>query len=331
MLGIGIGINRWSNGGVGAPIITGFAYPMETLTASRAGQWAIDGIPIIGQTGSTFVVPLLAYGRTVTCDNSAPVVVWKPWDIAGVVSVRVADRGVLNAVSPDVVATDGQTIRRWNGLVSAQPADQTVGVNQPIFRATGQSGNPSVEFDGINDGLVSTNTNELSAFNNRSTGYMIIGCRDTNPTGGSVTHSPFYYQSGATLARALVLTRQTSSSVFRVGARRLDADVAITTTAGVASDTDYHVHTAEMLWSNGVLNQRLDGSQVSTANFPSSGNTSPTNSGSIGIGFNSGATLDYLPGHICCTMVINQLLSATDRSRLERFVGLFGGLNIPLV
>jgi hypothetical protein len=51
----------------------------------------------------------------------------------------------------------------------------------------------------------------------------------------------------------------------------------------------------------------------------------------MGIGLNTSITIDHFPGHICCVIAANQLLSATDRSRLERFAGLFGGLNIPLV
>jgi hypothetical protein len=328
MLGLGLGLNR--SGLLGPPVITGFAYPMETLTASRAGQWAIDGVPVIGETGSTFVVPLLAYGRSITCDNSAPVVVWKPWDIAGVVSVRVADRGVLNAVSPDVVATNNQTVRRWNGLVSAQPADQTVGVNQPIWRATGQSGNPSVEFDGSND-LLSFGTSELAISRNAPTLYAFVGALDNNPTGGTGTHVLFSISTSLNNSanRLAVITRNANSNRFLTVARRLDA-ASPTVVDGAPSDSDYHVHTAEALYSTGVLNQRIDGIQVGSTSFPDSGNTQDTAPLAGGIG-NSGSGVTSFPGHVTCQILANQLLSATNRSRIERFIGLFGGRNIPLV
>jgi hypothetical protein len=320
--------NMLSRGGVSKkPVISGFAYPEETLTSTRAAQWSIDGVPVSGQTGSTFVVPLLAYGRVVRCGSSDPVTVWKPWDIAGVVSVRVADRGVLNAVSPDVVATNGQTVRRWNGQVSNQPADQTVGVNQPIFRSTGQSGNPSVEFDGINDVLFFTGS-ELNIVRAAHQSYIIVGCRDTNPTGGEVNHLAAYFSTNIDVSR-LSLSTRTSLNQFAVNARRQDGDVIAT--AGVANNSDYNVLTAYGDWSNGFARLRVNGVVAASAALPSSGPTSDTASSNAGMG--AGTAGNRFPGHLCCMISVNLAtpISATNLSRLERFAGLFGGLNIPLV
>lgn len=315
----------WNNGA--PPIISGFTYPMNTLTASRAGQWTIDGVPVVGETGSTFVVPLLAYGRTITCDNSAPVTVWKPWDIAGVVSVRVADRGVLRGVSPDVVATNGQEVRRWNGLVSNQPADQTNSTFQPLWRATGQSGNPSLEFDGVDDRLTAAG-NELDVFRNVQNGYIIAGCRDTNRAGGSGDHPIFVATTANNDAqtRLALFTRISATNSFSAGARRLDTDSFIN--ASTTSNSDYNVLTAWGNYVDGSIILRVNGAQAAATPLASSGSTSNTSSVSVRLGqLGTGA----FPGHITCVILANQLLSATDRSRLERFAGLFGGLNIPLV
>jgi hypothetical protein len=319
--------NMLGRGGVRSkPVISGFAYPLETLTASRAGQWSIDGVPVIGQTGTTFQVPLLAYGRTITCDNSAPVVVWKPWDIAGVVSVRVADRGVLNAVSPDVVATNNQTVRRWNGLVSAQPADQTNSAFQPIWRATEQSGNPSLEFDGVDDVL---NLSEAGILQSLQSFYAITGARDINPTGGTTQHAYLWFSTSTGVSQVTMNTRAATGDIFNIGGRRLPSDGFVSTT-GVASDSNYHVHTGEFLYSLGQMRQRLDGQQVSSANFTSGAGLSDSVASPAAF-IGRGAVGIFFPGHITCVILANQLLSATDRSRLERFAGLFGGLNIPLV
>jgi hypothetical protein len=320
--------NMLSRGGVSKkPVISGFAYPEETLTSTRAAQWTIDGVPVSGQTGSTFVVPLLAYGRVVRCGSSDPVTVWKPWDIAGVVSVRVADRGVLNAVSPDVVATDGQTVRRWNGLVSNQPADQAVGVNQPIFRATGQSGNPSVEFDGSNDRFELSGS-ELNAFQNVGQGYLIVGCRDTNPTGGFTGHNLIVFSNNAGVTRLLIGSRGLGGNSFSAVARRLDVDAF--TSATSPNNGNYNVLCAHGDWANGFVRLRVNGAVAASTALPSSGQTSNTPSLSATIGSNPPNDANF-PGHLCCAIAVNQAVSATNLSRLERFAGLFGGLNIPLV
>lgn len=314
--------NMLSGGGVVKRTISGFAYPQETLTAPTAGQWFIDGVAVSGQTGSTFVVPLLAYGRTITCGGSAPVVVWKPWDIAGVVSVRIADRGVLNAVSPDVAATDGQTVRRWNSLVGGFEANQTTGVSQPIWRATGQSNNPSVEFDGSNDRF-SLSDNQV--FRSAERCYAIAGFRNTNVASSALEHVVFSYGVNGSIEPVVSIRAKD----FSIRSRRTStASAAIT--AAQTPNQDYNVFTAECLFVDGVCRARLNGSQISTANYPDSLPVENATSSGVAIG-DIGTLGRNFPGHICCVMLVNQLLSVTDRSRLERFAGLFGGRDIPLV
>ncbi len=57
--------------------------------------------------------------------------------------------GVLNAVSPDVPATNGQTVRRWvnRDNPGTYDADQTTGAYQPLYDAPAKS----LVFDGVND------------------------------------------------------------------------------------------------------------------------------------------------------------------------------------
>ena len=37
--------------------ITGFPYPSETLTSTRAGQWFLNGVAVSGEFGLTYIVP----------------------------------------------------------------------------------------------------------------------------------------------------------------------------------------------------------------------------------------------------------------------------------
>jgi len=314
----------------GGPVISGTAFPGETLTSTKAKQWYADGNAISGQTGSTYVVSLSDIGKAITQTGSNTLTIWHPDDIAGVASVRLANSNVLASITPDVPAANGNSVRRWSEIISGAQADQSEGTRQPIYRSTGQSGNPSLEFDGANDILTLSDSTELSTFSNVASGYVIIGCRDTNPTGGSSFHVPFSMNlPGASgNSRVAVVTKLSTSSTFVVSATR---STDLISTTGVASDNAYHVHTAEILFSAGVLNQRLDGTQVSTANFLAASNSSAVSSTAGGIGDSPTFNSQDFPGHICCIILVNQSLSATNRSRLERYAGLFGNLNIPLV
>jgi len=302
---------------------------METLTASRAGQWYIDGSPVSGETGLTFQVPLLAYGKVVNCSNSAPVTVWKPWDITGVVSVRIADQKVWNSISPNVAATNGQTVRRWEDLANNYSADNATSVQQPLFRSTGQGSYPTVEFDGTDD-VLSLSGSELDVYRNKGACYAFIGFRATTPTSGNAEQAILYIATGVGNSRLLYHARFGGLNNFGFLTRRLDTDGSGQLT--YANDSNYHVHGAELLFSSGSFRLRIDGTQVGSGNYASgSGSSSNTASMVATIGNNGNLTGQRAGGHYTCVILANQTISNTDRSRIERFIGLFGGLNIPLV
>jgi hypothetical protein len=307
--------------------ISGFAYPGETLTSTAAGQWFVDDVAVVGETGETYEVNLLDIGKPIRCDNSNALTCWKPSDIAGVSAFWWSRGGVITSIDPDTLATDGQTVRRWEDRTTPPfNANQTVGANQPIYRATGQSGGPSVEFDGSDDFLDINNT---SAFRNIGQGYLFAGARDTNPTGGNSSHNLINYSVGDGSGTRLGLqTRTGAGNEFRIVARRLDTDTA--TTAATPSNSNYNVLCAHGDYSNGFARLRVNGSVVASTALPTSGNTSDTNSQSSEIASNPSLT-NFFIGHIACIIIANQSLSATNLSRIERFVGLQGGLNIPLV
>jgi hypothetical protein len=310
--------------------ISGFAYPGETLTSTVAGQWFVNNVAVVGETGATYVVNLLDIGKSIRCGSSNALTCWKPQDIAGVAAFWWSRGGVLNAIDPDTMATDGQTVRRWADNTSPPfNANQTVGESQPIYRATGQSGGPSIEFDGSNDTL---SVNKLDVYRAIEQGYLFVGCRDTNRTGGDIGHAVSSDSTGTstTQGRLGINTRGGSSSVFRGVLRRNDSDTALL--LDIASDSNYNVLSVHGNYAGGLGVLRKNGVQQLSQSLPGgSGPTSDTNSltsdiGSIGSG-------NHFPGHITCIIKAAGMsaMSATDLSRIERFIGLQGGLNIPLV
>lgn len=312
----------------GAPVISGTAFPGETLTSTKAEQWYADGNAISGETGTTYVVRLSDIGVAITQTGSNTITIWHPNDIAGVARFWSSLSNTYNSVSPDVLATNGQEVRRWTEVINSTQADQTTGVNRPIYRSTGQSGNPSVEFDGSNDHFTLPSSNTV--LNNVSQAYLIVGARDTNPTGLAGTHTLAYYTTAVSpLPRLGLFSRSSFSANFSAAARRLDSDPTVGVSSPTSSNSNYNVLAAHGDYSNGFLRLRVNGSVVASTALAGSGSTSNTTSAVARIGVAAGS--EYFPGHITCFCLVNASVTATELSQIERYIGLFGGLNIPLV
>jgi hypothetical protein len=320
-------------GSMAAPVITGTAFPAETLTSTRAGQWFADGNAISGQTGSTYVVRLSDIGKVITQTGSNALTIWHPRDIAAVKSVHVSLANVFSSISPNVAAANGDPVRRNVDLINGYNADQATSINRPIYRATGQSGGPSMEFVDSNDRLDMTASGSLDMFRDVGYGYIIAGALDTNHTGGSTNHAIAAFTVGSNTTNRLVLMTRGGGGGdnFQVIARRVDGDAF--TGAISANNGNYNVLTGEALFATGSLNLRVNGSQTATTALSGgSGTTSNTASLYASIG-NFNDLSGPFPGHITAVITVSgsTALSATDRSRLERWVGLMGSLNIPLV
>lgn len=80
-----------------------------------------------------------------------------PDRLPGLAAWYSADYGVLTSISPDVAATEGQTVRRLVGRAGTvnTNADQAILAQQPVYLATGGiGGGPCISFDGEDDVLV---------------------------------------------------------------------------------------------------------------------------------------------------------------------------------
>jgi hypothetical protein len=308
--------------------ISGFAYPGETLTSTVAGQWFVDGVAVVGETGETYEVNLLDIGKSIRCGSSNALTCWKPQDIAGVAAFWWSRGGVLNAIDPDTMATDGQTVRKWADRTTPPfDANQTVGESQPIYRATGQSGGPSLQFDGANDSL---DINNNSVFRAVFQGYIFAGVRATSNTSNPSSQAVVSYTVGSGGGARLAIFCRRGGNNFQAIARRQDADAI--KFAQSANNANYNVLTAHGDYSNGFVRLRVNGgSSISTA-LVSSGATEDTDSQASYIGYD-GNPGNFGAMHITAIIVANPAspLSATDLSRIERFIGLMGGLDISLV
>jgi len=307
-------------------IISGTAFPSETLTSTRAGQWTADGVPISGETGATYVVGLDKIGAAISCAESNPLTIWHPNTIPNVIAAFLSNFNVLNSVSPDVPATDGQSVRNWVDVVNGYQYGQTAGVLQPIF----DTDTPRLNFDGSNDQLTTPN-NDLRDFSrnvNNAQVYAIV--RDTNRAGGAAAHP--IVGSYATSTQAVFSILQTNASGWACWGRRVVGETF--KSAAAASSDGWHVIGGEHLYSDGTLNLRVDGSQAATTSFTASGASDSTSLAATRIGADGLVTpVIFFPGDIAGVVFTrgSTALTATQRSQIERYLGLFGSLNIPLV
>lgn len=109
--------------------------------------------------GSTLIGKTYKNGGSVGIDTS---VEFDPRSISGLMGWwDAADNStVLNSISPNSQAADGETVRRWlDKSGSGRHLDQTTASNQPLFSADGY-----LSFDGVNDSLVSQSFSALSAY-----------------------------------------------------------------------------------------------------------------------------------------------------------------------
>lgn len=331
------GINSQQPGGVSAPVISGFAYPGETLASTSAGQWYVDGVVVTGETGTTFAPTIYDIGLDIHQVNgsgaSNVLTCWHPRDVSQVKSCRVPWAGVLNAVGPDTPATVGQTVRRWTDIVNGWTADQTTGANQPILREA--NGIRYLESDGANDVMIMSGA-ELGTFQNVAYGALIIAVCDRNPNGGSASHRAIFFSAGVTVvARSSLVFRNPSPGGF--GVRRLDGDSFAN--AAFSSNSGYGVYSGLYKPALGTFHSFRNGVAENSNNFSSgSGNSSNTPSVIAEMFGESGIVNNFLESESFCFIACSGStdLSAADFSRLQRFAMLcmganYSGPDIPLV
>jgi hypothetical protein len=222
---------------------------------------------------------------------------------------------VLTTVSPDVPASNGQTVRRW--VSRHNPAvfwDQGDLVIQPKLNDP----NPGINFNGSSQFMDGTAT-MAGVFRNKGYGYIFVVAQDTNPTGDNPIHRVVHFGNnnpGGQL-RAAFSTRATTNT-YQVAGRRLDAD-SVASITGQANSANLHLLDANYLWAAGTLALQRDGSQILTGSFASSGNTSDTDSFNVVLS-RDGTTGSFFPGNIRELIIVNEQLTAAQILATRRYL-----------
>jgi hypothetical protein len=216
---------------------------------------------------------------------------------------------VLNSISPDTAATNGQTVRRWmdqSGL--ANHANQASGTAQPTCTLP-----TALEFDGTNDTL------EIPKNISRNRGYIGIFVVFTADV---VTSSTRWLVHMSTLP-GNVRTGLSLSSTGQISlsCRRVDGGTIAGITGSTLSAATKYVVSAHANYAGRLASIRVNGAVVgSDSAFLDGGSTSDTDSYFADIGSLAGS--QAFDGKISEVMIYNgTALSASQVSVVEKWLG----------
>jgi hypothetical protein len=222
---------------------------------------------------------------------------------------------VLTTVSPDVPATNGQTVRRWlsrhNPAVFWENGDL---VTQPVLN----NPNPGLNFNGTSQVMSGTGT-MASVFRNRGYGYIFAVCQNTLADATTRTVIGFSVGGGTGMRLgAYSYNAGTSASNIAV-VRRLDAGAVTASLSAGAHDTSLKLFDVRALWAAGTAFGSVNGVDSVVANLAASGNTSDTDSQSVTLGSISAAQNPYA-GNIRELILVNEQLTAAQILSTRRYL-----------
>jgi len=214
---------------------------------------------------------------------------WSPTVLTGLQCwLDAADRTTLfDAGSGGTLPGDGGSIGRWLDRAGSNHATDVVdgsnaaiSTQRPTRVAAAQNGLDAINFNGTQ---WFDQNSARDMLQNRSCAIMAVAMKYgtvgnglnqfawANRKGTSSGDNAFRYQ----------LLHLANNTIAAIG-RRLDSDsanVTVSTSAAPPYDTSWHVHVSLCDWANGTLSYRIDGTQVGTASYATSGNTSDTSLG----------------------------------------------------
>jgi len=228
-----------------------------------------------------------------TCVSSnfwrrVPYAIWSPTLLTGLQCwLDASDRTTLfNAGSGGNLPDDGGSIGRWLDKAGSNHAtdvvdgsNATVSTQRPTRVARVQNGLDAINFGGT-QWFDQNSAREM--LRNRSCAIMAVAMKygTVNNSNSQLAWTNRKSSTGDTATRYQLSHR--SENAVGGSSRRLDSDSSITlaTTSTVPPfDTSWHVHVSLCDWVNGTLYHRVDGTQIGTGSFLSSGNTSDTSLG----------------------------------------------------
>jgi hypothetical protein len=237
----------------------------------------------------------------------------------------------LDAADASTITLNGSTVSQWRDKSgNARHVSQATAANQPTLTAFGLNGKPVVTFDGA-DWLFNANPGALLRNVPGATVAAVLNY--TNFTSQRIPIAAMN-NTGTGVRLATILL---AAGTLSIAARRLDAEGAmLVSTPPIYTNGTNVIQVGVARYSAGALDQFINGAAGATGSFPSSGNNSDTDSGTLVIGGTStddGVTLNanQMLGFVGEVVYTNTALSTTDRQKLEGYLAWKWGLeaNLP--
>jgi hypothetical protein len=237
----------------------------------------------------------------------------------------------LDADDAGTITLNGSTVSQWNDKSgNGRNVSQATAANQPTRTLNGLGGRTVITFDGA-DWLFNANPGAL--LRNVAGGTVAAVVNYTNAVSQRI---PVAVMNGTGAGVRLSTALQGAGTTNAIS-RRLDTEPAATTVSSPPAYTNgtNAIQVGVARYSAGALDQFVNGAAGGTGTFPSSGNSSDTDSATFVIGGSStddGVTLaNQMLGFVGEVVYTNTALSTADRERLEGYLAWKWGLeaNLP--
>jgi hypothetical protein len=229
------------------------------------------------------------------------------------------------ATTVDTLATDGQTVAAWRDIISGFDVAAGGGSNIALFEADDLA-TASLKFDSTDFFTIPPSIRTV--FNLQNYGYIFAGAKDTVPNGGDATHAVVSINRTSSFPKVALTTRFNSNNNFN--AITGPNGSVLTFGTSLSNNSAYNVLTNEAMWADGEIRLRINGSQEGDGSFTAEQPNSTTVTSYIGA---YTSNTNNFNGYMTAIILAagGSPLSDTDRNRLERFIGILGGLDIPLI
>ncbi len=243
---------------------------------------------------------------------------WIPRDVpAGACSVWLR---------PDVGVTTATGVSAWaNQAGASDSAAQAIGANQPALTPGTFGAKPSLTFNGTTSSMTIASS---STFSTGTGGYSVFAVYKS-PASWWVTQAfRVVFDKSSSLAWA-----STSDALGiglavgnngSIGAVHAGTNTPILSSATLVNSTKYVLgYTYDGV---GTHNIRINGGVNGTA---ATTTTTNTNANSVGIGWNASLATRFLQGDIGSVVFCSAATSASDISRIEKYLGAEQGIPVP--
>jgi len=269
----------------------------------------------------------LSGGQTLALGSNAVQAVYRGSELKHFNPKGIANLGLwLDASEDSSLTFNGNTVSEWRDLSgNGRHMEQGTAVAQPDATTRTQNGRRVLDFQ--SGQFMLGNAASLNVLRDKPGGTgFVVGKLD-----GTASQQVFFLAtiSGSNALARYLVDNDPASNTWRVGGRRLNSDSFDSVALNGSVDTNSNVLTGVLDYANSDAFLYENGSLLgSNTSFQTDGNTFDTDSDAVAIGASPAGTSAFLNGFIGEIILYQRALSATERQRVERYLGVKWGITV---